>query len=110
MCMTDSGLGGCSRDTYPESYITKYTSIRRQYSLRSGTLSCFHETVFSSKPFWQLLTTKGTSFFWSCPLGMEKIWQKLTITLKCFHEILFSSKNLSVSSGKSCSANSQHIM
>ena len=21
----------CSRDTYPESYITKYTSIRRQY-------------------------------------------------------------------------------
>ena len=21
----------CSRDTYPESYITKYTSVRRQY-------------------------------------------------------------------------------
>jgi len=26
----------CSRDTYPESYITKYTSIRRKSSVGDG--------------------------------------------------------------------------
>jgi len=29
----------CSRDTYPESYITEYTSIRRLLTTRGGQIS-----------------------------------------------------------------------
>jgi len=34
----------CSRDTYPESYITKYTSIRRKSSSFTPTSNPLHET------------------------------------------------------------------
>ena len=35
----------CSRDTYPESYITKYTSIRREHKVFNKDVSVPHTTI-----------------------------------------------------------------
>ena len=60
-------MGGnrrCSRDTYPKSFITKYTSIRRQTRKLHTTTRQTHPSAILSKSIWvdTLLSTKeGTT-------------------------------------------------
>ena len=62
---TDFGEGyheskRCSRDTYPESYITKYTNIRRVKS----------QTVYEGKQ--HTIITSDSSHTWT--LAQDRLW------------------------------------